>query len=55
MTPQDTDRILQEGIDAVKQGQTEQAIEILIQVVEADENNEQGWLWLSLRCKRSAR
>ena len=47
MTPQDTDRILQEGIDAVKQGQTEQAIEILIQVVEADENNEQGWLWLS--------
>ena len=47
MTPQDIDRILQEGIDAVKQGQTEQAIEILIQVVEADENNEQGWLWLS--------
>jgi len=47
MTPPDIDRILQEGIDAVKHGQTEQAIEILIQVVEADENNEQGWLWLS--------
>jgi len=47
MTPQDIDRILQEGIGAVKLGQTEQAIQLLIQVVEADENNEQGWLWLS--------
>lgn len=47
MTPQDIDRILQEGIDAVKHGQTEQAIQLLIEVVHADENNEQGWLWLS--------
>ncbi|MBI4630517.1 MAG: hypothetical protein HY740_02165 [Chloroflexi bacterium] len=47
MTPQDIDRILQEGIDAVKHGQTEQAIQLLIEVVNADENNEQGWLWLS--------
>lgn len=47
MTPQDIDRILQEGIDAVKHGQVDQAIQLLIQVVNADENNEQGWLWLS--------
>lgn len=47
MTPQDIALILQEGIDAVKRGQAEQAVQLLLQVVEADENNEQGWLWLS--------
>jgi tetratricopeptide (TPR) repeat protein len=47
MTPQDITHTLQEGIDAVKSGQAERAVQLLMQVVAADENNEQGWLWLS--------
>ena len=47
MTTREIDLILQEGIDAVKRGQAKQAIELLMHVVNADENNEQGWLWLS--------
>ena len=39
--------LLQEGIAAVKSGQKEQARKLLMQVVELDERNEQGWLWLS--------
>jgi hypothetical protein len=38
---------LQAGIAAVKQGERVKARELLQRVIEADENNLQGWLWLS--------
>src|SRR5262245_34828107 len=40
-------RLLQAGIQAAKAGQQEQAQEFFLQVVEQDEENIQGWLWLS--------
>jgi tetratricopeptide (TPR) repeat protein len=46
----DQDRLnslLNEGIVAAKSGQAAQARDLLMQVVEADENNESAWLWLS--------
>ncbi len=39
--------LLNEGIAAAKAGQTAQARDLLLQIVEADENNESAWLWLS--------
>ena len=39
--------LLEEGIAAAKAGQKERARQCLMQVVEADENDEQAWLWLS--------
>ena len=39
--------LLNEGIAAAKSGQAAQARDLLMQVVEADENNESAWLWLS--------
>ena len=39
--------LLEEGIAAAKAGKKERARQCLMQVVEADENNEQAWLWLS--------
>ena len=39
--------LLEEGITAAKAGQKERARQCLMQVVKADENNEQAWLWLS--------
>ena len=39
--------LLEEGIAAAKAGQKEQARQCLMRVVEADETNEQAWLWLS--------
>jgi len=39
--------LLQQGIAAVKAGDKELAREFLMQVVDLDERNEQGWLWLS--------
>ncbi len=39
--------MLNEGIAAAKSGQAAQARDLLMQVVEADENNEAAWLWLS--------
>mgnify|MGYP001945959316 FL=1 len=41
------DTLLQQGIRAAQSGQREAARSLLIQVVEADERNELGWLWLS--------
>jgi hypothetical protein len=38
---------LRQGIAAAKAGDAERARELLLQVVDADENNEQAWLWLS--------
>ena len=38
---------LDEGIQAAKAGDRERARHLLLSVVEADEENEQGWLWLS--------
>ena len=39
--------LLQQGIAAVKEGRKEDARHFLMQVVDLDEENEQGWLWLS--------
>ena len=39
--------LMEEGITAAKAGQKERARQCLMQVVEADENNEKAWLWLS--------
>ncbi len=47
MTTPDIQQWLQDGIAAVKRGNGEQARQLLMQVVEADERNEQAWLWLS--------
>jgi len=38
---------LQEGIAAIKDGQPEKARLLFLKVVDADEDNESGWLWLS--------
>ncbi|MBM4423452.1 MAG: hypothetical protein FJ030_08670 [Chloroflexi bacterium] len=47
MTPVEIQQYLQSGIEAVKRGQKQRACELLMSVVDADENNEQAWLWLS--------
>jgi tetratricopeptide (TPR) repeat protein len=39
--------LLGQGIAAAKSGKAEQARQILLRVVELDETNVQGWLWLS--------
>jgi tetratricopeptide (TPR) repeat protein len=39
--------LLNEGIAAARSGQAARARDLLMQVVEADENNEPAWLWLS--------
>jgi tetratricopeptide (TPR) repeat protein len=39
--------LLQQGIAAARAGNREQARALLMQVVEADEHNEQAWLWLA--------
>jgi thioredoxin-like negative regulator of GroEL len=38
---------LYDGVMALRQGNKEQAQELLMQVVQADETNEEAWLWLS--------
>jgi len=38
---------LNAGIQALKAGQKEEARRLLMQVIAADEQHEQGWLWLS--------
>jgi Tfp pilus assembly protein PilF len=38
---------LYDGAMALRQGNKERALELLMQVVEADEENEAAWLWLS--------
>jgi hypothetical protein len=39
--------LLQQGIGAARAGRREEARALLMQVVEADERNEQAWLWLA--------
>ena len=39
--------LLQQGIVAARAGKREEARALLMQVVEDDERNEQGWLWLA--------
>jgi Flp pilus assembly protein TadD len=39
--------LLREGVAAAKAGHKEEARQALMQLVELDEHNEQGWLWLS--------
>ena len=39
--------LLNDGIAAARSGQAARARDLLMQVVEADENNESAWLWLS--------
>ncbi|MBI3243664.1 MAG: hypothetical protein HYZ49_15375 [Chloroflexi bacterium] len=48
MSPVEIERLLQEGIASVKRGQKTRAAKLLMQVVNADENNEQAWFWLSM-------
>lgn len=45
-TPE-TELLLMQGIDASKMGRREEASRLLRQLVELDDGNEQGWLWLS--------
>jgi hypothetical protein len=47
MKPEQINILLQLGIEAAKEGNQSQARESLLTVVEADEGNEQAWLWLS--------
>ncbi|MCA9972689.1 MAG: hypothetical protein KC425_20865 [Anaerolineales bacterium] len=47
MTTQDVQQWLSAGIAAAKRGERDGARALLLQVVEADEENELGWLWLS--------
>src|SRR5215217_274429 len=42
-----TDNLLEQGISAALTGRREEARALLTQVVEADDCNEQAWLWLS--------
>jgi tetratricopeptide (TPR) repeat protein len=39
--------LLQQAIAAARAGRREEARDLLVQLVEADERNEQGWLWLA--------
>jgi tetratricopeptide (TPR) repeat protein len=41
------DDLLQQGIAAARAGRRDEARTLLMQVVEADERNEQAWLWLA--------
>jgi Flp pilus assembly protein TadD len=42
-----TETLLQQGIVAAQAGRREEARALLMQVVQADERSEQGWLWLA--------
>jgi tetratricopeptide (TPR) repeat protein len=42
-----TEDLLQQGIVAAQAGRREEARALLVRVVEADERNEQAWLWLA--------
>lgn len=44
---EDIARLLYEGAVAVTEGRKDEAQRLLMRVVELDEGNEQGWLWLS--------
>ncbi len=46
-TQQELAEWLYDGAVALYQGDKERALELLMQVVEADEENEAAWLWLS--------
>lgn len=43
----EVNRLLQQGVVAVKAGKRQQARDLLLRVVEQDEKNVAGWLWLS--------
>ncbi|MFL5802809.1 MAG: hypothetical protein ACJ8CR_13840 [Roseiflexaceae bacterium] len=43
----ETETLLQQGIAAAQAGRREEARALLMQVVQTDERNEQGWLWLA--------
>src|SRR5215204_3702188 len=42
-----TDNLLEQGISAAITGRRDEARALLSQVVEADDRNEQAWLWLA--------
>lgn len=46
-TDPQVNKLLKEGITAARSGDREKARELLQQVVELDQYNEQGWLWLA--------
>lgn len=41
-------RLVSEGVEAIKRGDKQAGIDLLIRVTEADPRNEQAWLWLSV-------
>lgn len=47
MTSVQVEEWLRQGIAAARAGDTENAYELLLKVVDVDEYNEQAWLWLS--------
>ncbi|HIP72005.1 MAG TPA: hypothetical protein EYH05_11500, partial [Anaerolineae bacterium] len=47
MNESDVDQWLQQGITAVKAGNRAKGREWLMKALEADDHNEQAWLWLS--------
>jgi hypothetical protein len=47
MKPDEINRLLQSGKKAAKNSDPAQARELLLAVIEADEKNEEAWLWLS--------
>jgi tetratricopeptide (TPR) repeat protein len=46
MNPLEIQNTLQTAVTLIRQGQKEQGRDLLLQVVQADENNEIAWLWL---------
>jgi hypothetical protein len=47
MSQQDPKQLLRDGIEAAREGDRQKARDLLEKVVELEENNEKGWLWLA--------
>jgi hypothetical protein len=47
MSQEDPKQLLRDGIEAAREGDRKKARELLEKVVELEENNEKGWLWLA--------
>lgn len=48
MSSPEVEQTLKEGIEAVKRGQRVLGRKLLLKVVSSDDQNEQGWFWLSM-------
>ncbi|NWF70240.1 MAG: PD40 domain-containing protein [Chloroflexi bacterium] len=47
MSQQDARQLLRDGIEAAREGERQKARELFEKVVELEENNEKGWMWLA--------